>query len=99
MRWPFLLLLTLVAILSAGVQVSGSESEEPSSDPVPFPIRAFWMRRAISALSDLVSPCPSEAFGAVIVNHTASLEGELVCLGVNAVRREGNPTLHGSWPP
>ena len=53
------------------------------------------MRRAIDALSDLKSPCPFGAFGTVIVNHTSSIEGDLVCIGANSVREEGNPTLHG----
>ena len=58
------------------------------------------MRRAIAALPELTgSPCPSEAFGAVIVNHTASPEGELVCIGANSIKKDGNPTLHGKYAP
>jgi len=53
------------------------------------------MRTAIGALHSLVSPCPFEAYGAAIVNHTASEAGELVCIGANAIIKEGNPTLHG----
>jgi hypothetical protein len=55
------------------------------------------MRRAIQALSDISSPCAFAAFGAAIVNHTASERGELVCIGANAVMKDGNPTLHGKY--
>jgi len=68
----------------------------PDTDTLPFPIRAHWMREAISTLrSQTRSPCPFGAFGAVIVNHTASSDGELICAGVNGIRETGNPTLHG----
>ncbi|ETN46074.1 uncharacterized protein HMPREF1541_00258 [Cyphellophora europaea CBS 101466] len=58
------------------------------------------MARAKAALGELAgTPCPFAAFGAAVVNHTAGPAdddgGELVCLGVNSVRRDGNPTLHG----
>lgn len=65
---------------------------------LPFETRAYWMRRAISALSELESPCPFAAFGTVIVNHTDTSvdeKGKLVCMGVNENLRSGNPTLHG----
>ncbi|KAF2164416.1 hypothetical protein M409DRAFT_31452, partial [Zasmidium cellare ATCC 36951] len=63
---------------------------------IPFDVRAYWMRRANQALSDLVSPCPFGAFGTVIVNHTdTSGMGELVCIGANNISATGNPTLHG----
>jgi tRNA(Arg) A34 adenosine deaminase TadA len=71
--------------------------ELQSHDDVPHDVRRFWMRRAIQALDELVSPCPAEAFGAVIVNHTTYLPGDigdLVCIGANAIST-GNPTLHG----
>jgi hypothetical protein len=56
------------------------------------------MRRANEALSEIGgSPCPFAAFGTAIVNHTASTEGELICLGVNENSKTGNPTLHGSF--
>jgi hypothetical protein len=68
-------------------------------DAIPIATREYWMRRAIDALSELTStPCPFEAFGAAIVNHTDvtnSDHGELICLGVNSIMRYGNPTLHG----
>ena len=53
------------------------------------------MHRAVSALSELGSPCPFAAFGTAIVNHTATVEGELVCIGANAVGKTGDPTFHG----
>lgn len=58
-------------------------------------IREDWMRVAVQALSELVSPCPYAAFGTAIVNHTASAEGELVCIGANSAGQTGNPTHHG----
>lgn len=58
-------------------------------------VRSHWMRVAEQSLYDLVSPCPFSAFGAAIVNHTASDRGELVCIGVNTIADDGNPTLHG----
>ncbi|KEF63365.1 uncharacterized protein A1O9_01342 [Exophiala aquamarina CBS 119918] len=70
-----------------------------SNDPIPVATREHWMQRAIDALSELTStPCPFEAFGAAIVNHTDvtnSEHGELICLGVNSIMKLGNPTLHG----
>jgi hypothetical protein len=69
-----------------------------SQDSISFETRAYWMRRAISALSELDSPCPFAAFGTVIVNHTdtnSDSRGKLVCMGVNEGTKIGNPTLHG----
>ena len=67
-----------------------------SVNGIPFSTRAYWMRRANQALSDLVSPCPFGAFGTVIVNHTSTSDlGELVCIGANNISATGNPTLHG----
>ena len=68
-------------------------SHEPSS--VDLHTREHWMRVAVTALHDLKSPCPFEAFGAVVVNHTSSGIGEAVCIGVNTISDDGNPTLHG----
>lgn len=65
------------------------------SHPVSAQTREHWMKTAIHALSDLVSPCPYAAFGTAIVNHTASAEGELICIGANSARQTGNPTHHG----
>ena len=82
-------------------------------DPIPLTTREYWMRRAITALTDLNdgSPCPFAAFGCVIVNHSAVSTGrggmgdaqlgvelgEQVCIGANAIVKEGNPTLHGEF--
>ena len=81
------------------------------ADLIPLPTREHWMRRAVTALSDLNdgSPCPFAAFGCVIVNHSAiatgkggtgnvhlgSELGEEICIGANAIVKDGNPTLHG----
>jgi len=65
------------------------------SASIGLDVREKWMRVAVQALHDLVSPCPFEAFGAAIVNHTASSHGELVCIGANTIANDGNPTLHG----
>lgn len=68
-------------------------TDKPAS--ISLDTREHWMRVAIGALHDLVSPCPFSAFGAAIVNHTASETGELVCIGANTIADDGNPTLHG----
>jgi hypothetical protein len=57
--------------------------------------REHWMRVAVGALHDLKSPCPFEAFGAVVVNHTSGGIGNAICIGVNTISDDGNPTLHG----
>jgi hypothetical protein len=63
---------------------------------ITFPTRAHWMRLANEALNEISgSPCPFAAFGTVIVNHTASDAGELICMGVNENSKTGNPFLHG----
>ncbi|EEH23572.1 hypothetical protein PABG_05783 [Paracoccidioides brasiliensis Pb03] len=81
---------------SAGVQYPLATNSELTLDGVPFSIRAYWMRRANQALSDLGSPCPFAAFGTVIVNHTKQGElGDLICIGVNENSKTGNPTSHG----
>ena len=68
-------------------------------DPIPLSTRAHWMRKANEALKLLDSPCPFQAFGTVIVNHTAHTAdglGTLVCMGINQIVQTGNPTLHGT---
>lgn len=67
---------------------------EVTSKSIPFTTRAYWMRAANKALSDLDSPCPLYPFASVIVNHTENGLGELVCIGINQVST-GNPTMHG----
>ncbi|KAI1268981.1 cytidine deaminase-like protein [Xylariaceae sp. FL1019] len=74
-----------------------SPEESRYFEAITSSTREHWMRRAKQALSDLASPCPYAAFGAVIVNHTdtsSSPDGRLICVGINAVSR-GNPILHG----
>ena len=68
-------------------------SHEPAS--IDLHIREHWMRVAVGALYDLKSPCPFEAFGAVVVNHTSGGIGDAICIGVNTISDDGNPTLHG----
>lgn len=63
---------------------------------ITFPTRTRWMRLANKALGEISgSPCPFAAFGTVIVNHTASEAGKLICMGVNENGNTGNPSLHG----
>ncbi|KAI0334877.1 cytidine deaminase-like protein [Cubamyces sp. BRFM 1775] len=66
-----------------------------SINSVPIAVREGWMRRANAALAELASPCTFSAFASVIVNHTASDAGELVCIGVNSNTNTGDPVLHG----
>ena len=72
-------------------------------DTVPLASRQHWIRRSIDALAELTgSPCPFEAFGSAIVNHTdttTSEHGQLICIGANSIVKQGNPTLHGTIPP
>ncbi|EEY21456.1 FCY1p [Verticillium alfalfae VaMs.102] len=55
-------------------------------------IRQYWVRQANEALS---SPCPFAPFGTVIVNHTVSGRGGIVCTGENTSHQSGNPIMHG----
>ena len=101
MLTTLLLLVTLLAPLTY--------TSHPDTDPVPLLVRRHWMREAKKFLfaANGGSPCPFAAFGAAIVNHTSTVtgggdgdddgdeKGELICLGYNTVRRDGNPTLHG----
>lgn len=73
-----------------GQAVLLKESASISND-----IREHWIRVAVQALHDLVSPCPFDAFGAAIVNHTAGGQGDLICIAANTIANDGNPTLHG----
>lgn len=95
--------LTSVAVLAAsilGLGIAHPHIEDrptkqlPLEDPVPLSTRAHWMRQANLALN---APCPFAAFGAVIVNHTATTGlGTLICSGANANSATGNPTHHGT---
>ncbi len=65
---------------------------------IPLGVREYWMREANQALFTLQGPCPFQAFGSVIVNHSAPGEnglGDLICIGANNNSMTGNPTLHG----
>nr|OQO19662.1 hypothetical protein B0A51_10971 [Rachicladosporium sp. CCFEE 5018] len=98
---PFKALLQLSFLLTSSIaQVAAHQ--QPLADSrlaingIQFATRAYWMRVANQALSDLVSPCPFGAFGTAIVNHTSGEGlGELVCIGANSIGSTGNPTLHG----
>lgn len=72
-----------------------STSSTSGSSSIPLATREYWMRAANNALSEQGNPCPFYPFGAVVVNHTLNGLGKLVCSGVNKVRVDGNPTLHG----
>ncbi|KAK5731894.1 hypothetical protein LTR17_010969 [Elasticomyces elasticus] len=82
-------LLAWAVVCMASFEQQASDSQTAARRPD----REHWMQQAIQALYDLKSPCPFEAFGTVIVNHTAT-EDDLVCIGANAIS-SGNPTLHG----
>ncbi|KAJ6092520.1 guanine deaminase [Penicillium sp. IBT 16267x] len=94
--------LHLLTPLMASLPTILAATRMPLADPslrvngVSFETRAHWMRLANQALGDLSgSPCPFAAFGTVIVNHTNSATGELICMGVNENGKTGNPSLHG----
>ncbi|RPD62044.1 cytidine deaminase-like protein [Lentinus tigrinus ALCF2SS1-7] len=90
-----LLLLAVVYVCAQNTLQDAIAGSTLSINNIPFSTRMFWMRRANTALAELVSPCPVGAFASVVVNHTAPGLGELVCLGVNSRKQTGNPTLHG----
>jgi tRNA(Arg) A34 adenosine deaminase TadA len=71
---------------------------EISTHSIPFSTRAYWMRRANTALADLGNSCPFAAFGSVIVNHTDTTGlGQLIRIGANSNSAKGNPILHGEF--
>lgn len=97
------LLLNLYCLIPQVLSHQHHQQQQPIADSrltlngIPYSTRAYWMRKANQALSDLVSPCPFGAFGTVIVNHTANTGlGELVCIGVNSIASTGNPIMHGT---
>ncbi|PGH26676.1 hypothetical protein AJ80_01622 [Polytolypa hystricis UAMH7299] len=103
---PFLsslALLLLPSLISAHpLDGKGNHPQEVITTPelsingVPYSTRAYWMRRANQALSDLDSPCQFGAFGTAIVNHTTTNGlGDLVCIGINENSKTGNPSMHG----
>ncbi|PGH08312.1 hypothetical protein AJ79_05999 [Helicocarpus griseus UAMH5409] len=91
LRSLFLTLASTLASVPQAASTSTTEVQAVLANPelklnrILFATRAYWMRRAKQALSDLGSPCPFAAFGTVIVNHTSPEElGDLICIGVNA---------------
>lgn len=95
MKSPTVFLSLLIASF---METGAAKVADPTStiDVVSIETRARWMRLANQALSDISgSPCPFAAFGTVIVNHTDSPAGKLICMGVNENSKTGNPTLHG----
>lgn len=99
---PLLIFLEISLSSMSGTLAQQAIISNPtlSINNIPFSTRAYWMRQANAALSQLVSPCPFGAFGTVIVNHTAPGAdgmGELVCIGANNISVTGNPTLHGKF--
>jgi hypothetical protein len=100
MLYPLSILALVLLALIHTTHGNGDGQINPtphSSDAIPYETRVYWMRRAISALAELDSPCPFAAFGSVVVNHTDTSDpkGKLVCMGVNQAAHVGNPTLHG----
>jgi tRNA(Arg) A34 adenosine deaminase TadA len=85
----------ILAALTALLAVSPTDASTP--DPISSSTRAEYMQLAMSALeAQTGTRCPFAAFGAVIVDHTAEEgPGNVICTGVNSVRKDGNPTLHG----
>ena len=101
------LLLSLLPLTTANIHarfqspLGAIDASYLTVNSIPYTTRAYWMRIANSALSQLSTPCPFAAFATAIVNHTypSSLEnnglGKLVCIGINENSKTGNPTLHG----
>jgi hypothetical protein len=88
-------LATLTASI-VGIHATTHADLKSMINGVSFETRAHWMRLANQASSDISgSPCPFAAFWTVIVNHTDSAAGKLICMGINEIRKTGNPTLHG----
>lgn len=87
--------LFLVYFVHSTSSCVSSSTMNVTNNKIPFSTRAYWMRRANTLLSELVSPCPVYPYAAVVVNHTANRLGELVCTGVNQVGTAGNPSWHG----
>jgi hypothetical protein len=99
----FVVSLLSLLILTGRHEATASSLQETIAAPnlsinsVPFSTRVYWMRRTITALLELGSPCPLSAFASVIVNHTVPGLGTLVCIGANSKRQTGDPTLYGAY--
>ncbi|KAJ5587175.1 guanine deaminase [Penicillium hispanicum] len=95
MHYPIHVLASLTALSSVALAVTLADPTLMING-ISFATRAHWMRRANEALGGISgSPCPFAAFGTVIVNHTDSNTGKLICMGVNENGNTGNPSLHG----
>ncbi|OQE16122.1 hypothetical protein PENSTE_c025G02600 [Penicillium steckii] len=87
--------MAVFTVFATAVSATVLANPELTINGVSFESRANWMRLANSALEISGSPCPFAAFGTVIVNHTDSNPGKLICMGVNENSKTGNPSLHG----
>ena len=94
-NFPFIALAHSSGLHARHTKQNVVADPETSLNGVSFATRAYWMRMANQALSDLSSPCPFAAFGTAIVNHTLPGLGSLICIGANNNTLTGNPTLHG----
>ncbi|KAK2612703.1 hypothetical protein QQS21_001320 [Conoideocrella luteorostrata] len=88
--------LLIVAALPAHLMgIALGQSPPRDGGGISADTRHYWMRKATEALYEVHhTPCPYNAFGSVIVNHTTSGPGDLVCIGAND-NASGNPVLHG----
>ncbi|QUC20713.1 uncharacterized protein UV8b_04954 [Ustilaginoidea virens] len=84
------------AAAAAAAALALGQAGPAAHDAVPLATtRNYWMRRANRALDQVRhTPCPFNAFGSVIVNHSAPGLGHLICMGANDIA-SGDPTLHG----
>lgn len=94
--------LSVSGIVSLFFTILGGEAyfqvEETAGyhNGVSFAAREYWMQRAIDEMVKASGPCPMNAYGTVIVNHTSTNpDGDLVCVGANSVGPRGDPTQHG----
>ncbi|KAG5926467.1 hypothetical protein E4U42_003288 [Claviceps africana] len=89
--------LAVVAFMALAFQNAFGlgDDQAPLVNNIRLSTRHHWMRQANEALLHVRgTPCPFNAFGSVIVNHTAGGLGEMVCIGANDIA-SGNPTIHG----
>jgi tRNA(Arg) A34 adenosine deaminase TadA len=97
---PTIFRLLLLAPIISATKVQEVFSKELGETSLH--IHEYWMRHANTLYAELTpshTPCPFNAFAAVVVNHSLSTPeyplGKPVCTGVNGVTEWGNPTLHG----
>lgn len=97
--------VTILSLLLLVSLVSSTNVQEvllKEYDETPLHIHEHWMRYANTLYAELTpshTPCPFNAFAAVVVNHSVRTSehplGRPICTGVNGVTEWGNPTLHG----